>query len=183
MKAFKHVLILIAMLFFQHCTKPVDFDQIDHANVRASYITTLIHLSLSATDFLNEINEEKISLSDGIELAIKEGAEDYIEKIEFTLITENSFDRSFSLNFNFLNEFQQPIYTLNPTVIVPENSLDLTTIVEIPQEDIYIISEAGYIEATIGLLPGSDSISEQANQSSVFKLKSSMKLYVNFSGK
>ena len=47
MKVFRHVVILIVMLLFQHCTKPVDFDQIDNANFDATYIFTLIHSNLT----------------------------------------------------------------------------------------------------------------------------------------
>lgn len=180
MKILKYLLFLIGIIFFQNCTKPVDFDQIDNANIEATYITTLIHFNLTAPNFLNESNEEISLTTDVIEIPLSNDSEPYLEKIEFTVITKNTFDRSFALSFVFFDASNTLIYTLNPTIIVPENSSELTTILEIPQEDISVIYNTKYIGVTIILLPSDDGSIININETSEFNLKSSMKLFVNY---
>ncbi len=180
MKPFRHVIILIAMLFFQHCTKPVDFDQIDNANFDAAYLFTLIHSNLSASDFLDEFNNEISLTKDVIEVKISDNLDSYLEKIEFTVTTKNTFNRSFTIRFDFFNESITSIYTLSPTIIINENSLELTTILVIPQEDLNVIYDAKYIGATIKLLPSIDGSILQENETSELNIKSSMKWFVNY---
>jgi len=180
MKAFKHVIILIAMLFFQHCTKPVDFDQIDNANFDAAYLFTLIHTNLTAPDFLDELNDEISLINDVIDAKLSDDLDLILEKIEFTVTTKNTFNRSFTIRFDFLNELNTAIYTLNPTIIVPENSVELTTILEISQEDLNLIYNATYIGATITLIPSDDDSGLDKNEASELNIKSSMKWFVNY---
>ena len=180
MKAFKHVIILIAMLLFQHCTKPIDFDQIDNANFDAVYLFTLIHSNLSAPDFLDELNDEISLINDVIDANISDDLDSILEKIEFTVTTKNTFNRSFIIRFDFLNELNTAVYTLNPTIIVPGNSLELTTILEIPQEDLSVIYDAKYIGATIILLPSNDGSVLDENEASELNIKSFMKWFVNY---
>ena len=180
MKAFKHVIILLAMLFFQHCTKPVDFDQIDNANFDAVYLFTLIHTNLTVPDFLDEINDETFLINDVIDANISDDLDSVLEKIEFTVTTKNTFNRSFTIRFDFLNELNTAIYTLNPTIIVPRNSLELTSILEIPQEDLSLIYNAKYIGATITLIPTDDGSALDENEASELNIKSSMKWFVNY---
>ncbi len=180
MKILKYLLFLVVIIFFQNCTKPVDFDQIDNANIKATYITTLVHFNLIAPNFLNEFNEEILLTTDVIEVPISNDSKPYLEKIEFTVITNNSFDRSFALSFVFFDASDTLIYTLEPTIIVPENSSELTTILEIPQEDISVIYNTKNIGAIIILLPSDDGSIININETSEFSLKSSMKLFVNY---
>ena len=180
MKAFKHVIILLALLFFQHCTKPVDFDQIDNANFDAAYLFTLIHTNLTAPDFLDELNDEIYSINDVIDAKISDDLDSILEKIEFTVTTKNTFNRSFTIKFDFLNELNTAIYTLSPVIIVPGNSLEFTTIIEIPEEDLSIIYTAKYIGATITLIPTDDGSKLDENEASELNIKSFMKWFVNY---
>ncbi len=180
MKVLRSLLFFILVISFINCTKPVDFDQIDDANFDATYITTLIHLSLESTNFLDEFNEEITITSDVIEVPISNEIEPYLVKVEFTIITKNTFSRTFELNFVFFDAFNVPIYTLKPTIIVPENSSELTTILEIPPEEISVIYTTEFIGAYIVLLPSEDGSSIDENETSEFNLKSSMKLFFNY---
>lgn len=168
------------MLFFQHCTKPVDFDQIDHANFDAVYIFTLMHTNLRAHDFLDELNDEISFINDVIEAKVPDDLDAILEKIEFTVTTKNTFNRSFTIRFDFLNELDTAIFTLNPTIIVPGNSLELTTILEISHEDLDLIYSATYIGATITLIPSNDDSELDENEASELNIKSSMTWFVNY---
>ncbi len=180
MKVSKQAIILIAIIFFQYCTKPVDFDQFDNAEFDATYLFTLIHIDLTAPDFLDEFNDEVSLINDVIDVNISDDLESYLEKIEFTIVTKNTFNRSFTLKFDFFDEFNTSIYTLSPTVFVSENSLEMTTILEIPQEDLNVIYSAKYIGTTITLLSSSDGSMLQENDTHELNIKSSMKWFVNY---
>ena len=44
-------LALSVIFYLQSCTKPVDFDQIDDAEIHANYILTQVYFNLGASDF------------------------------------------------------------------------------------------------------------------------------------
>ena len=80
----KIISLLITILLLQSCTKDVDFNQLDDANINASYIVTLVYFDVEATNFLNEYNEEIELTSDVIEskISIRESED-----------TDENFDR------------------------------------------------------------------------------------------
>lgn len=182
MKIYNKIL-LIATLFLttQSCTKSVDFNQIDDARIQSEYIVTLVNMDLTATNFLNNFNDEIPVSSDLFQIqSPNNSAEPYLEKIEFTVMTENSFDRNFSMDFVFYDRNGQPIYTIQPTIFVTENSGKVTTVLEIPQSDIHTVFNTKYIGAFLVLYPSSNGSVLDINTSGNFNLKSFMKLYFNF---
>ena len=180
MKPLKFITLLILILLIQSCTKDVDFDQIDDANIQTEYLITLVHLNLDAPKFLNEINEEIIFTTDVIQASIQDDSEPYLEKIEFTVITENSFDRNFALNIIFFNVLGEPVYILQPTINIIPNSIETTTIIEIPQEDVGVIYDTRYFGFSIEMSASTDGSTISIDDPSILDLKSSAKLYFNF---
>ena len=128
----KICIAFVFLLSFQSCTKDVDFNQLDEANIYTTYLSTLVYLNLKAPNFLDEFNKE-IGTTDRIEAPIADDSKPYLEKVEFTVITNNTFDRNFTLDIIFYNDFGEVIHTLQPTLYIPENSPELTTIIEIPK--------------------------------------------------
>ncbi len=180
MKITKFTAAVLVFLFFQGCTKEVDFNQLDDANIHTTFISTLVYLNLTAPDFLNVINQEIGVTSDFIEAPITDDSRPYLEKVEITLITENTFDRNFKLSVIFYDAFGAPIYVLQPIINVPKNSPKLTTIVEIPIEDIPVIYNTKYFGITILLSPSADGSIISVNDTSTLGLKSSAKLFFNY---
>ena len=54
MKLIKFLIALSIILFFQSCTKSVDFDQIDDAEIQASYILTQVYFNLGSSGLLDD---------------------------------------------------------------------------------------------------------------------------------
>lgn len=180
MKSIKIIAILLVILFFQGCTKDVDFNQLDDANIHSTFIATLIYLNLTAPDFLDDFNQEIGITTDFVDPPISNESKPYLEKVEFTVITENTFSRNFKLNITFYDAFGAPIYVLQPFINVPENSTKLTTIIEIPKQDIPYIYNTKFFGFVILLSPSTDGSSISINDTSTFDLKSSAKLFFNF---
>ena len=180
MKIKKFIVAVLVLLFFQSCTKEVDFNQLDDANIHSTYISTLVYLNLTAPKFLNEFNQEINVTSDLIEAPITNESKPYLEKLEFTVKTKNSFNRNFTLSIVFYDALRRPVYTLQPIVNVPENSSEITTIIEIPNEDISVIYDTQYFGFHFLLLPSADGSVISINDTATLELKSAAKLFFNF---
>jgi hypothetical protein len=180
MKIKKIAATLLVILFFMGCTKDIDFNQLDDANIHTTFISTLIYLNLTAPDFLNDLNQEIKVTSDFIEPPITDESKPYLEKVEFTVITKNTFNRNFKLSITFYDALGTVIYVLQPIINVPGNSSELTTIVEIPKPDIPFIYHTKYFVFSVVLSPSTDGSVISINDSSKFDLKSSAKLFFNY---
>ena len=178
MKTLKLFLILTCFFLFQSCTKDVDFDQIDDASIQTSFKLSLVHVDFEAVDFLNTFNEEIPYTLDLIQTTVDNSGQDYLEKIEITVITENSFSREFICQFLMFNEEGQVIYSLNPSVYIEANSDQNEILLEIPKEDLHFIYEA----KAYGFVFELPSSTNQINLTTigVLNFKSSMELFFNF---
>jgi hypothetical protein len=180
MKITKFTAAAFIILFFQGCTKDVDFNQLDDVNVHSTYIATLTYLNLTSSDFLDDFNQEIRVITDFVEPPITNDSEPYLEKVEFTVITENSFSRNFRLSITFYDEFGTSIYVLQPMINVSENSPKLTTIIEIPKQDIPYIYNTKYFGFAILLSPSTNGSIISINDTATLNLKSSAKLIFNY---
>lgn len=176
----KYFTIFFILIAFISCTKDVDFNQIDDANVHAVYTSTLIYADFTSKNFLDNSNSEITYSTDLIEAPIDKTTIKYLEKVEFTLIISNSFNREFNFNFNFFDDAGQLIYTLQPTVIVTPNSGETTFTLEIPPEDINVLDNTRYFGFLVKLEPSSDGSTLDGTETANLNLKSSVKLYYNY---
>jgi len=162
------------------CTKPIDIDQLDDASLDSSYLFTLIHLELNAPNFLDDFNQEIPVTSDVISIPGLDDLHPYLKRAEFTVKTENSFDRNFTLNILLFDEEQNLIYTIQPVITVPSNSGELIHSLEIPENDINVIYHTRYFGMYMSLWDSDTGEIIDVSDTSEFSLKSSMKLYFNF---
>lgn len=179
-KPLKYLIAFSIILFFQSCTKPVDFDQIDEAEIQASYILTQVYFNLGSSDFLDE-NANEIDLQlDAIQAPINSSGQKYLEKVEFTVVTENSFDREFNIEIVFFDEALNPIYVVSPQINVLPNSEETITTIEIPTDEIGVIFNTQYFSFFIQLLPSNDGSVILPNDTSELIFKSSVELFFNY---
>lgn len=180
MRTPKAIILFIVILCFQSCIKPIDFDQIDDAEIKPNYIVTQVFFELVATDFLNEFGVEIPIRTDVIQAPIRGSSQKYLEKIEFTFLTQNSFDRAFNIQIVLFDAAQTPIYTFQPTIQIPANSGKLTTIIEIPKEDIATIFNTEYFSFFVQLLPSNDGSLISPEDNSILNFKSYVTLFLNY---
>jgi hypothetical protein len=144
----KTIIIISLSIFVLGCTKPVDFDQIDEATANPSYLLTLVNTQLSTEDFLDASNGEIPFIVDCLDIDIPDFGDSVLEKVEFTITTENSFNRNFVFNVIFFDEQNKPLYILQPDLNIPANSSELTTVLSIPKDKIdilFITSHVGFV--------------------------------------
>ena len=178
MRFSKIIVLFLLCSFLQSCTKDVYFNQLDQASVQPTYLVTLIYLNLTAPNFLDDFNNEIQFSPDIIRTPITKKAEPYVERVEITVLTQNSFNRAFTFNFVFYDGFNNSIYTLQPTITVPENSVaTITTTIEIPKSDLSIIYNTQNIGAELILLPGA---LLKISDKGTLNLKSSAKIFLNY---
>jgi len=175
-----YIISLILISTLNSCTKSVDFNQIDDANVHPIYTSTLIYADFTAIKFLDANNQEITYTTDLIEAPIDKTTIKYLEKVEFTLIITNTFNREFNFHFNFFGDAGQLVYELKPIVIVAPNSGETTFTLEIPPDDIQVLNNTRYFGFLVTLKPSSDGSTLNGTEIANLNLKSSVKLYYNF---
>ena len=180
MKPLKNVLLFFVFMLLQSCTKDVDFNQIDDASIQTSYKATLVYFDLEPIKFLDSFNQEIGWTSDKVAAEINDASRGYLEKIEFTVVTKNTFNRDFSININFFNQNGELIYILKPIISIPANSDETTLIIEIPPSDIDVIYQTYYFG--FGILMSGSGGGTVLSQTDDYRLnlKSSVELFFNF---
>ncbi len=173
-----YITFLFILITLTSCTKEVDFNQIDDANIHAVYTSTLIYADFSVIKFLDNNNNEITYTTDLIEAPIDKTTIKYLEKVEFTLIITNSFNRQFDFDFNFFDDAGQLIYTLQPRVVVTPN--ETTFILEIPPEDISVLDNTRFFGFFVTLEPSTDGSTLDGTETANLNLKSSVTLYYNY---
>jgi len=171
---------LILTISLNSCTKDVDFNQINDASIQTTYISTLIYANFSAINFLDTSNQEITYTTDFIEAPIDKSTIKYLEKVEFTVITTNSFNRGFNFYFNFFNDAVQLVYILQPTINVEPNSGETTFILEIPPEDIQVLNNTRFFGFLVELTGSNDGSTLSGTEIATLSLKSSVKLFYNY---
>lgn len=174
------ILIAVICFFLQSCTKPVDFDQIDDAEIEANYILTQVYFNLGASDFLDDNGNEINFQLDAIQAPISDAAQEYLDRIEFTVVTENSFDREFNIEIVFFDENLNPIYFVRPIINVLPNSKETTITIEIPNDEIEVLFNTEYFSFFIQLLPSTNGSVILPTDSSELIFKSYVTLFFNY---
>lgn len=182
MNPYKIILALLILFSIQSCTKDVDFDQFDDANIHAEYLATLVHFNFTAPNFLDVNNKEIDLTTDSIAVNISEGSQKYLEKVEFNFVTENTFNREFTIEIQFFDEMDTPINILEQPeiIIVDANSPEKTQKRVIPESNIDKIFDLREIRFLVKLSPSTDNSVILINDTSTLNLKSYMKLFYNY---
>ncbi|MDT0552593.1 hypothetical protein [Urechidicola vernalis] len=131
----KYIFIFSIVLLFSGCVSGVDFDQIEDIEVYTDHNVSLVYFKLEANDFLDDLNNETLLLSDTVSIPVFAGpySEDYLIQADFLFKISNTFNRNITLQYEFLDENSNSLFLVNPINTTP-NSVD--------EEYVRIISEA-----------------------------------------
>jgi len=176
----KYIPILIFLVTFSSCTKDVDFNQIDDVSVKPTFVFPLIYSNFSAINFLDNTNQEITISSDRIEAPIDANIKNYLEKVQFTVVTSNTFNRSFNLAFNFFDSGGNLIYTLQPLIHVDANTGETTYLLEVPENDIWVVNNSRFFGFLVELVPSTDGSTINGTEIATLSIKSSVKLFYNY---
>ena len=132
-------LIVTCICLALSCSSELDFDQVDDVVLAPQIDADILFFTLGTEDFIDtSITDETVVVRDTTRLEFLNDSfiRDSVEDIELTFQIDNSFLQSFNNRFIFINEINEPQYTLEFNV---DASLDGTTtrtsIVEQVNED------------------------------------------------
>jgi len=178
---FKITSILLALFLILSCTKDIDIDQLDDIEINPTYLITLVYFKLYAPDFLDSVNTEVPIQVDIVRASMSDIPQEYLKKIEFNIVTTNTFNRDFNAKIVFIDANQKPIYELTP-ILIPTNSIELETIIEIPAEDFHFIFDTEYFAFFLQLLPSNDgSTISPTDGDSYVEFKSFVQIFLKYS--
>lgn len=180
MKPLKICLYFLLLFHISACTRDIDFDQINDVNLYPEVIVNLAFFNLTAPNLLNNSNLEIPSISNIVAVPFLRGMSGYLEKVEFIIAADNEFNREFVFKIDFINEFGNPIYSVQPAIHIPSNSMDFYTIIEVAQEGLLKLEETFYLEFSMEFPPSSDGSILNNGDLSIFNLKSAGKFYLNY---
>lgn len=179
MKIFKLSTIVLLLFTLLSCTKSVDFDQVDSVEISPNYLITLVYFELIAPDFLDAVNTEIPIQVNVIQAPLKDVPQKYLEKVHFKIETTNVFSRDFNTQIVFFDAQKNPIYNLTP-IIIPANTSELVTVIEIPAEDIHFIFETEFFGFFLQLMASDDGSTIDPNDDSHIEFKSSVELFLTY---
>lgn len=113
MRGIRYLLILGCFLI-KSCVKDVDFDQVDDIEINTTHNISLINFKINPSDFLDDLENEVLLRSDTTGLPIFDGSYtvNYLNQAEFEYKFSNTFNRSISLEMEFLDEYNTSLFTL-----------------------------------------------------------------------
>lgn len=168
----KYFLKLNVFMFLISCTSDVDFDQIKNTEVNQRLTASFIYLSVDQNTFLNANGTSEInafSSQNNFDILSSDYFKDYLVQTNFTFTIENSFDRSFEIEFSFLD--YRNIITNTFTVNVPRNT-NFTHVQNYQGVDLLSLLVAKELKLTMNLQPSSDSSILDKNIEMNFEVKS-----------
>lgn len=112
----KKIFTFFSILFFISCADNLDFDQINDYNATPVITSSLAYFTILPSQFFDATgtpsNSEIIDESE-IRVFDNDFVKDKVVKIDFNVEIKNEFDRSFSIQIDFLNDNRVITHRLN----------------------------------------------------------------------
>jgi len=139
------MLIFICLgIVFSTCVGNVDFDQVDDIVLEPEFKVALVHFRANPDDFVTNGGLSFISDITEIHHFDSGTAQESITKIELLFEIENTFNKAFNLEYQFLNNLNQITYTI--TFNIPQNSGLLQETREITNDELQLfLSSKGIV--------------------------------------
>lgn len=164
-------------LFSFSCTSDLDYDQANDIKLEPVFIANFANFDISPNEFvMNGLEQPTIIAVPTLDVFNDEFFRKSLKKVEFFLDIENTINRIFEVNLQFLDRDNLVVYTTNFTVPAytgGENKVDKTEIFEYIQLD--LLKRTRKIVFKLTMLPGAP-LNE--NSSGRLKLRSSVIAYL-----
>lgn len=177
MKNILRLSIICCLLVFNSCYEDLDFDQINEYVYKPVITSSLTFFSVVPGQFFNAAGVQETSITSESDFRVFEDSyiKDDIVKIDFNTLIKNEFDRDITLDVSFLNDNNTLLYQFASNVI-PAGDLENTF-----TEEVFISTNPAIVNTTkvrIRAELEGTSTSMNPNDTSEFKLKSSVTLYI-----
>lgn len=165
MKIIKYSLIVCCLLFYS-CIKDIDLDQIDDIEINTTHIVSLVHFTLGSSSLLDDLANEALSISDTTIFPVFVGPynENYLVQADFNYKFTNTFNRLVTIQYGFLDEFDNSIYTFQP-INIAANSTNFEVTQTIVEADIPLVLPTDKIVINIVMDSGTPMLDPSQNYS------------------
>ncbi|PQJ22980.1 hypothetical protein [Tenacibaculum sp. SG-28] len=160
------------------CVKDIDFGQAEDLILRPEYLISLVYTNLDQTNFTDSSGNEISEITDRTRVDFFGSfTEDYLQKIDVDIQISNTFNRSFILEFRFVDENNMETYTF-PSLSISANSADFryTEEIDVAVNPAILLTES--IDMTLTLLPSPDGSVIDSTQQANFIFKSAGTFYL-----
>ncbi len=174
MKIVKYTLIL-GSLFLLSCIKDIDLDQINDIEINTTHVVSLVYFTLNSSNLLDELGNEVLSISDTTIFPVFVGSynENYLVQADFNYKFTNTFNREVTLQYEFLDEFNNSLFTFQP-INIAANISDYEITQSILEADIPTLLPTDKIVVNMVMDSGSPMLDPSQNYS--FNLQSAATL-------
>ena len=170
--------IIICIAFFVSCTNNLNFDNIN-LDLEPEITSPLVFFKLDQRDFLDENNQEISVVSDITDFRVLDNTvlkENLVElAIDFEI--ENRFNRSFLVNFIFLDEDENITYNIDD-FLINSGDLDYSSTRSIVIETSPEFLNSTKVRVDVVLSPSSTMLNPDIEK--IFKFRSSGTFYLKF---
>lgn len=159
---FKHVqnlCLFLLILFFAgvSCTSDVDFNQINDLELTPIVESSLVFLDEPANQFLDN-GVEIVVVRDSMDITFfrKQFINDYLVKADLIFETNNTINRGFQVQIDFLNEFNQRehVFTFQSSASISNTSLVESYTETFEDNSLAALKSTTKMVFTLTVLPG-----------------------------
>lgn len=159
---------------FSSCMKHVDFDQVDDFSATPVFKSSLVYFTLNQVNFFDVVNSVEIvsSINDvsGFTILKSSFVRNNLIRAELNFEINNQFNRRFTVNIEFLDDYNTITHTFNPPVVSANNEeYTFKEKIEIANNQLFLSSTK--VRVSIKLSPSNDGsvIDPNVEQTLVFK--------------
>ena len=174
----KIVALLFCFFSIVSCVDNLDFSQIEDYSATPEYTSSLTHFTILPIQFINQAGTQLTERTDVTEFRVFENVylRNNLIKVDFNVEVKNEFDRSFTLQIDFLDSNNSATHSFKE-IKVNANNLDykFTETVEVSSNT--NIKNTTKVKITVKMDNGTTPL--DPNDKSEFKFKSAVKLYID----
>ncbi|MFS4484079.1 hypothetical protein ACKGJY_13745 [Hyunsoonleella sp. 2307UL5-6] len=149
--------VLSFLMLFIACTKPVDFNQLDDLLLEPVVESSIFFFNAEASEFFTGGTEQS-EVSDFVQIDIFNNSfiNNNLIKLEFVLDIENSINRAYELQLDFLDTNGDLLETFTISADAsPNNSVIANTHTEVFEDEALVrIKQSSILNFTLRMLPG-----------------------------
>ncbi|AOW21780.1 hypothetical protein [Urechidicola croceus] len=156
------------------CVNDVDFDQVDDIEINTVHRASLVYFTTNNESFLDVLGNQVLTISDTTTLPIFQGpyTENYLVRADFNYNITNTFNRDFTIQYEFLSEDYMRTWLFDP-IEVPSNTVDYEITQSITEDNIQQVIESNRVVINIILEP----TNEPTNTNPELSLQSAATFY------
>ena len=164
--------VVLLLVFFSSCIKDTDFDKADDILLNPFVDLDLIYFNLPANRFFDSVtNTPVLIVKDTTALPFLNDSEvrGNVKRIVFSFEVENSIQREFQLDFEFLNRGNNVVYTSQMTVF--SGTIENPTVVEfidtVEGQDLLNLTKAQRLAVSVAIASSNQNLSGNINLQSI----------------